>query len=114
MNSARLDLIDCHAIDIGGSYLKHIRLCNSIILTGGTGICQIRMQPGSPIIVSPLVTIISPTMYSLSLNPSDFTPDTVAGEYQYDVLMQVEQGSFYVTHGRVTLNARCTSLVSDE
>ena len=114
-NTVSLDLIAENSVNIGSDYSVKISLCDAPDLQQYTGSCHIRLNNllNSPIIISPVVVVLSKNIFELRINHTVFTETVTSGNYVYDVLFVKTDdltNRFYPVGGKVAFIQRVTRL----
>ena len=102
--AAKLDLTGDAAIEIGADYSIVIKTCNQPdLVTGGyVGSCQIKDKKTGTIVLSPTISIIDNTHYSINASFTN-TLTVTPGDYDYDVRFVSNTNTFYSVRGYVTV-----------
>ncbi len=110
MTALECNLINNDAIDINSTYIKDIRLCGFPDLTNYSGICHIRVDASSLLLMEMTVTILSTDTIRLEIPFNTYPSDISEGIYKYAVLLLKNDNSeqFYPIAGKCQLIKQVT------
>jgi hypothetical protein len=110
MTALECNLINKDAIDINSTYIKDIKLCGFPDLTDYSGICHIRFDADSLMLMEIVVEIIASDIIRLKIPYNSYPTDISEGIYKYAVLLTKSDNTeqFYPIAGKCQLIKQVT------